>query len=157
VTFYYFDLDSQGSNRQLVSDEDFGEYRCIRYLDGLLLLVDPDDLSTDKIPGFTQVVSVTLAAVRQWQQRGLKHKISLPLAVVITEANSQSGQILPGSSTQPPSHEQCREALCKSRVANEVSALENHFRAVRYFASSAAYPTSALSPLLWLFEQLDRV
>lgn len=146
TTLYFIDPPGY----KFATIHDFEEQESIRYLDGLLLLVDPFTLPGlgHHAASFRDVVAATIATASRLRRSSGRRKSMVPLAVILTKADlppiaAEIGDI----KTQTP--KRYRDALLKWQAGNEVRILEVYFQYVYYFAcSSLQYPKGVLEPVL---------
>jgi hypothetical protein len=179
---YFF--DKQGEYFEKMSD--FGKMQGIRGLNGILLLVDPFSLPAldeygNRMGGQLQpsraplhtVASNLIHAVEQMLPGNQYEQCKVPLAVVLSKADALpngaypflSGLIESGQEDSQALHVRCREALSRLGGDDTVRLLEQKFKNVRYFASTAMgrmpdlrdaspfQPAGVEQPVLWLLGQ----
>jgi hypothetical protein len=171
LLFYY---DAAGE--VFSSIDSFTNQKVVKYLDGLILLVDPFSLEglcheVDRCEEgirpsptpFIDVVAGTIATLHK--ARGSRNRNSILLAVVITKADAQPVKAVLGDVTyRLPTSDKCKDALINWGAGNSLQLLHQNFKTIRYFACSAlgrspdihnrspfkAY--GVLEPLAWILE-----
>jgi hypothetical protein len=139
--------------------ERFGRKQVVRYLGGVILLVDPfslpaladyarrlgSELKPSETP-FHDVVSVFINGINQTLMRQAGDKCDVPVAVVVGKADAFPTRDLPflanlcSAGERSPDgalNARCRAALEQLGEGRSIRALEQKFSRVQYFACSA--------------------
>jgi hypothetical protein len=177
-------FDSPGEDFLTVAR--FGRKESVQHLKGIVLLIDPFSLPAladyakqqdGAVPhgemGLEEVVGVLLAGVNQRLVNRPSEMSSVPVAVVLSKADTLPLAAFPilqglcpadGRSDDERSSGRCRSALIQLGAGNTVRALEHKFTRVRYFACTALGRTPSAkddrpfqasgvaAPLLWLLQ-----
>jgi hypothetical protein len=169
--------------------EHFGDFKLFsrkqttQYLKGIMLLVDPFSLAALKEhsdehkyeikpseSSLYENVTVLIAGVNQMLVARPEDKCDVPLAVVMSKADALPREAFPflGELETTGNGSACRGALEKLNEGRSIRALEQKFRHVAYFTSSALgripslkdvrpfEPRGVVEPLVWLLEEAKR-